>query len=220
MIILSNYGIKLVQLSKEKIELVRHWRNSEKIRKYMEFRENITPEMQQTWFERISTTTNDFFFLIEYRKADVGLINIKNIDWNKRCGESGIFIWDDSCLHTGVSYRAALCQRDFAFNVLHLDYLTAHILNTNIRSIKYKVKFGFELSKAAYKESNEEENQLYILTKESYSKNKYKVMELLNEKYPITPHYTFNLIIYNYVICEYSDSMNSHAELYNNKISA
>lgn len=179
MITINDYGVKLIQLTEDKIELVRHWRNSYKIRKYMEYRDYITSEMQKQWFEKISSTTNDFFFLIVVNDVEVGLINIKDIDWQKKCGESGIFIWDDSYLHCGISYRAALCQRDFAFNVLHLDYIIAHILNTNIRSIKYNQRFGFTLSTDECPIRKGEANQLYILTKEKYKKHKTKIMEII-----------------------------------------
>ena len=64
MITLTDYGVKLVQLTEDKIELVRQWRNSDKIKKYMEYRDYISPEMQQKWFNKISNTTNDFFFII------------------------------------------------------------------------------------------------------------------------------------------------------------
>lgn len=188
MITITDYGVKLVQLSQDKIELVRQWRNSDKIKKYMEYRDYITPEMQQKWFDKISNTTNDFFFLIIVNNIEVGLINIKDIDWGKRTGESGIFIWDDSCLHKGISYRAALCQRDFAFNVLHLEYISVHILNTNVQSINYNKKFGFELSYNDIIKSDKEVNQLYILTKESYLKHRQKIMNYINSRYKNTPH--------------------------------
>lgn len=80
---INDYGVKLIQFTEDKIELVRHWRNSYKIRKYMEYRDYITPEMQKQWFEKISSTTNDFFFLIVVNDVEVGLINIKDIDWQK-----------------------------------------------------------------------------------------------------------------------------------------
>ena len=47
---LEKYGICLEKLTHDKIELVRRWRNHPKIRRYMEFREEITPEMQEKWF--------------------------------------------------------------------------------------------------------------------------------------------------------------------------
>lgn len=143
---ITKYGVTLRPLTHDKIEMVRQWRNDSKIAKYMEYREEITPEMQEKWLAKINVSDNQFYFIIEVDGKDVGLIHIKNVDWNLRTGESGIFIYDDECMHAGVAYRADICQRDFAFNVLHLSNMQAHIFNSNLRPINFHKKFGFELA--------------------------------------------------------------------------
>ena len=90
MIIDSN-GIKVERLREKDIELVRTWRNSQFVKQYMNFRETITPEMQMKWFKSIDNF-NNLYFIIHYKNEKVGLGNIKNIDWEKREGEVGIFI--------------------------------------------------------------------------------------------------------------------------------
>jgi len=64
---LSKYGVKLHRLREEDIELVRTWRNSPLIRQYMEFRDEITPEMQKEWFLSINNNEN-YYFIIEYQQ--------------------------------------------------------------------------------------------------------------------------------------------------------
>lgn len=187
MLIIKDYGVELHQLTEDKIEEVRLWRNSDKVSRYMEYRDYITPDMQKKWFEKIRKSDNQFFFIIVVDGKDVGLINIKNVDWDLRTGESGIFIYDDECLHSGVAYRADMCQRDFAFNVLRLNSLQAHIFNSNPRSINYHKKFGFELAEPKIKGPAIEKNQLYILNKEDYCKNKKNIITMLTEKYKFTP---------------------------------
>lgn len=187
MIIIKDYGVELRQLTEDKIEMVRQWRNSEKINRYMAFRGEISPEMQKDWFMKVSQSDNQFYFIIAVDDKEVGLINIKNVDWELKTGESGIFIYDDSCLHAGVSYRAALCQRDFAFRILHLDTLQAHILNTNPRSIKYNKKFGFQLADGEESSPSYECNQLYLLDREDYYSNKLNIINMLSERYNFTP---------------------------------
>ena len=187
MLIIKDYGVELHQLTEDKIEEVRLWRNSEKISRYMEFRGEISPEMQVEWFKKVSQSDNQFYFIINVDGREVGLINIKNVDWELRTGESGIFIYDDSYLHVGVSYRAALCQRDFAFRTLHLHTLKAHILNTNPQSIKYNQKFGFVLSATEEQKPLKECNQLYLLDKEDYFANKPNIIIMLSERYNFTP---------------------------------
>lgn len=165
--------------------------NDPKIQQYMEYREEITPEMQEKWFAKINESDNQFYFIIEVDGKDVGLINIKNVDWNLRTGESGIFIYDDECMHAGVAYRADICLRDFAFDFLQLLNLEAHFFNSNQRSINFHIKFGFELAEP---EINVPlvKNQLYVLRRENYFMNRTKIIEMLKEKYNCTPPHWLN----------------------------
>ena len=54
---IKKYGVTLEKLTHQKIEIVRQWRNDPKIDKYMEFHEEITPQMQENWFNRINNDT-------------------------------------------------------------------------------------------------------------------------------------------------------------------
>lgn len=172
--IIEQYGIALKRLTADKIELVRRWRNDPKISKYMEFREIITPEMQHEWFKKIDNDTN-YYFLITVNEEEIGLINIRDIDFKKGTGEGGIFIYADKYLNSDISFRSVLCINDFAFDYLSLDYLTAHILSDNVRAIKYNKAIGYELQKG----QESIYNQKYILTKEQYLKKKKIIKRLL-----------------------------------------
>ncbi len=165
---IEKYGIILNRLTHDKIELVRKWRNSSKIQRCMSYRDEITPEMQERWFQKVDACPNDYFFIINYHGRDVGMINIKDVDVEQKHGESGIFIWDDTCLHSGVAYRAGLCLYDFAFETLGLDYVIAHILTDNTASRKYHERFGFSLCEELNVCNNDLVNQGYKMTRERY----------------------------------------------------
>ena len=51
--------------------------------------------MQEKWFQKISTSGRDFYYIIEYQGKEIGCINIRDVDFEKGEGEPGIFIWDD-----------------------------------------------------------------------------------------------------------------------------
>ena len=172
---LEKYGLVLNRLTHDNIELVRNWRNDSKISRYMEFREYITSEMQEKWFQKIDND-NNYFFIIEYEGKKIGLVNIKDIDYEQKTGEGGIFIYDDEYLNNDVSFRASLCICDFFFENLNLKTKIAHILNDNKRAIKYNLMLGFE------KQPKQENiyNQIYHLTKENYFKNRTFIKRLLN----------------------------------------
>lgn len=138
---LENYGVKLKRLTHDKIEMVRQWRNDPKISQYMFYKEYITPEMQERWFENLDKKCN-FYFVIEYRNNDIGLINIKNVNADEKSGESGVFIYNDKYLGTDISYRAHLVMFDYAYNVLNLDYTYSEIQLTNKNAIRFSRFLG------------------------------------------------------------------------------
>jgi UDP-4-amino-4,6-dideoxy-N-acetyl-beta-L-altrosamine N-acetyltransferase len=77
---LEGYGIVLTRLTAHDLELVRVKRNSEEVRSYMQFRDEITPEMQVKWFSSIDNEHNNYF-LIHHGDEKVGMISGAEIDW-------------------------------------------------------------------------------------------------------------------------------------------
>jgi len=160
---IEGYGIALERLTLDKIELLRNWRNDPKIQQYMEYREYITPEMQRNWFDRINNKYN-YYFIITCDGKDIGLVNLKNIDYERKCAEPGIFIYEDEYLNGDTGIRAAVLNTDFAFETLNLKYLYGHVLKTNKRAVRFNSLFGY--SKATGQE--DVLNQLYTVDKETY----------------------------------------------------
>ncbi len=140
---LEGYGVKLKRLTHDKIEMVRQWRNDPKISQYMFYREYITPEMQEKWFANLDKKCN-YYFIIEYDGKDVGLINIKDIDWEKRCGEPGQFMYYDEYLDSDVSLRASLCMGDWIWSELGLEYELIEVVRTNKRALDFNRLFGYK----------------------------------------------------------------------------
>lgn len=173
--VLEKYGVKLKRLTPEKLELVRYWRNHPKISRYMAYREEITPEMQQRWFRSVDND-NNFYYIIEYRGEEIGLINIRDIDYDKKTGEPGIFIWEDSYLETLVPIAATYCLGDFYFEELGLVKTVIHILNDNPRAIHFNKSQGYKLSPGQEREYNQE----YSLEADVYFKKRNKIVKYLN----------------------------------------
>lgn len=171
---LEGYGVKLRRLTQDKIELVRNWRNNPKIQKYMEYRDYITAEQQLLWFQRINNE-NNFYFIVEYQDKEIGLINIRDINYDKGVGEPGFFIWDDDYLNSDLSFRATALITDFSFDILKLRKLVIHVLADNKRAIQYNKSWGYRLS------ANQDGvyNQEYVLDKNLYQKYKNKIVKYL-----------------------------------------
>ena len=79
MLILEQFDVRLIRLSEEDLELIRSWRNAAHVVNQMIYREYITPEMQQTWFQTINNKYN-YYFVIEFegKNTNLGIINTIN----------------------------------------------------------------------------------------------------------------------------------------------
>lgn len=181
--IVSKGNIKLIRLREEDTELVRQWRNSPSISRYMNYREHITPEMQAAWFRSINNEFN-LYFIIEYKGGKVGLINAKDIDWEKKTTESGVFFWDEHLQNTQVPLLILMIFAELGMRHLNLS-VYAHILSTNHRARRYNTLLGFQLCEG----QENKVNQLYILTRENYMRVAGKISKAyftLSSRDPLT----------------------------------
>jgi UDP-4-amino-4,6-dideoxy-N-acetyl-beta-L-altrosamine N-acetyltransferase len=171
----EKYGIKLIQLTTEKIELVRNWRNDPKINQFMDFKDFITEEMQLNWFNKINNKYN-FYFIIEVDGLEVGLVNIKDINYENHTGETGIFIYEDAYLNTDLSFRAILCANDFYFETLKMEILTGRVLKNNKRAIRFNKALGSKEIEVL----QDVNYNMWHTTREDYQIAKNNILKLLN----------------------------------------
>lgn len=164
---ITKYEVTLRLLTHEKIEMVRRWRTDPKISQFMGYRDDITPEMQEQWFAELNNGVDNFYWIIEFNGEEIGLINVKDVDYNKKTGESGVFIYSDKYLNTDVSYRAHLAMFDFIFEEVGLQIIYSHMLKTNLRAQRFGLFLGAHLADG----QENVENQLYIKTREDYYNN-------------------------------------------------
>ncbi len=169
-----NPEIELIPLTGDDLEIVRQWRNSEPVRKQMEFQEEITPEMQREWFESMSAGHN-YYAVIVYKGKKIGVSNIKNLDDTGKTGESGIFIADPDCLDTTVPVQVSLYGTDFCFEELGMERIYAKIAGDNVKARRLVTALGYE----PVDEATPGRFRHYVLTKESYYKHREHLMDLL-----------------------------------------
>lgn len=176
--IVRGYGVELHLLSEEDLELVRVKRNSDFIRDRMEYREEITPEMQQQWFRTINNAHNNYYVIV-YQNEKVGLISGNQVDWEKReTGNGGLFIWEEKFRDSLVPIAASLLLTDLTF-LIGLERVRIKVMRNNTRAVTYNRLLGFELLEG--QEHNE--SQLYELTKERYEARTGKLKQTLHRQY-------------------------------------
>lgn len=164
MLILKQFDVRLIRLHRDDLELVRTWRNSAHVRDNMVYKDYITEEMQNAWFESINNPFN-YYFIIEFDSKKVGVINAKNFQKEQGFGEGGIFIGEQFYEHSFAAVYASLCLLNFVFYLLNdINKSRIRILKYNFRAIQYNKLLGYEW----VEDSEDGLNQIYELTRENY----------------------------------------------------
>jgi len=180
--IISRFGVRLIRLGKEHIELVRYWRNSDRIRNVMEYRAIISPEMQLQWFLSLHAA-NDFYFIIEHEAKLIGMIHISKTDWEDKNAQSGLFIWDENFIGSPVPVVASLNLLHLVFDIFQLEQIEAKVKNDNFAALSYNKLLGFQEPEDAPKSDFVN----IFLTKNSFKKSESQILKHLdnyeNEKF-------------------------------------
>lgn len=168
---IQKYGVTLKRITEDDIELLRQWRNSEHVNRYMEYREHITPEMQQKWFQSINNY-NNFYYLIIHKDEYVGLINEKNIDREgDGTSESGLFIANEKYKKTHIPLLASLILLEINFYILGGNISYIRTLRENKEAITYNKSLGYLLCEG----QEDVQNQKYYLSPERFEAKTAKI---------------------------------------------
>lgn len=151
------------------LELLRKWRNSRLVAENMFFQEEISRTMQADWFASLHPE-NDFYFIIIYKELAIGLINLKDIDWQQKQGEAGLYIALEKYRNTPLAIYASLALLHFSFEDKKLETISAKVKKDNLNTIQYNKSLGFE--KIAEEEYVLSKARYFAFTKSIYNKLK------------------------------------------------
>lgn len=172
--IIKKFGIVLESLTPETAELIRNWRNSPEINKFMDYRKIITIDEQKQWFEKIQHD-NSNYFLIRKNELPIGMIHIEKIDFESHSAHVGLFIGDAGYHGTGVALSASLSLLEYAFGSLNLHSVFAKVKNDNVQAVQYNQFLGFE----KYEKFNDD-FFYWILTKERFKLKKNDLLKYVS----------------------------------------
>lgn len=159
---LERYGISLRSVRAEDLEIVRTWRNSDLVRPYMFYQKIISKQDQKRWFSKLNPLDN-FYFIISYNDVQIGVCNIRDIDWEKGHCEGGIFVGEEKFLNSSVPIRAVLTACEYWFNFLSIEKVSISILKGNSVAVKFNKMLG------AKEVSNSDGLISMILTREEFN---------------------------------------------------
>jgi ribosomal-protein-alanine N-acetyltransferase len=132
--------------------------NTERFKRYFPktLEQNLTIESAQLFaFRKTQEFKNNEEFLFTIKKVEtnqiVGLVYIKELDWNKKQGEFA-YCLDVKCESKGLMTKAVKKLSNYAFTNLGLEVLQIIVHKDNIRSVKVAKNAGFIWQRTLLKE--------------------------------------------------------------------
>jgi UDP-4-amino-4,6-dideoxy-N-acetyl-beta-L-altrosamine N-acetyltransferase len=150
--------IKLSPLTENDLELVRTWRNSKEVAKYMYTENIITEDQQQNWFKSIRERNDCKYWIIEYDGKKIGLANLTDISQVLQSCYWAFYLGDSSIRGAGIGSKVEYNVLSYVFDTLKLNKLRCEVFVENDKVIKMHEKFGFR-REAYYREHIIKENR-------------------------------------------------------------
>ncbi|MBC8264048.1 MAG: UDP-4-amino-4,6-dideoxy-N-acetyl-beta-L-altrosamine N-acetyltransferase [Anaerolineales bacterium] len=136
--------IHLRDLRPEDKEIVRNWRNSPEVSKYMHTDQYITVEAHEQWFHRTFGDDTRKYWIVTYDGQDVGLVNLYDIDHvNQRCYWA-FYIAAPNMRGKGIGTFVEYEILRIVFEELKLNKLCGEIISWNERIIHIHYSFGYK----------------------------------------------------------------------------
>lgn len=135
---LGNFSLE--ELEEKDLELVRRWRNSEHVRKWMFTKEYITPEGQKRWFA-LRKNRSDLIFSLNEEK--IGLAYFFDKDPYRRRCKFGFYIGEEKYQISGLGAVMEYMALDLAFMKWKYDKVEGLVPAERRKIINMHQKFGF-----------------------------------------------------------------------------
>ena len=125
--------------------LIVRWRNNERVRRNFIFQEPFTEEMHRNWLHTrvVSGDVEQFMILEAVKRKPIGSVYLRDIDYNQKTAEYGIFIGEDTEIGKGYGTIAGRMMLHIAFEKLGLEQIYLRVYEDNISAIRSYEKIGF-----------------------------------------------------------------------------
>lgn len=141
--ILGKGSFYLRDVRAEDKEMIRQWRNSPEVARYMYTDHYISEEEHERWFQNALKDPKRKYWIIIYERKAMGLVNLYDIDAkNKRCFW-GLYISSEDVRSRGMGGFIEYQVMKYVFDDLEFNKLCCEALAGNTRAINFYKSFGF-----------------------------------------------------------------------------
>ena len=155
--------VELRELSLNDTDKIVRWRNQDFVLENFIDKRLITKESHINYYHSRIETGLVKQFIIVCDEIDVGTTFLRDIDYQKKEAEFGIFIGEKDYLSKGVGSKAAKLIIEFGFEKLQLDKIFLRVLSNNTRAQKSYEKVGFHLDDSNKYLKNEGVDEIFMV---------------------------------------------------------
>lgn len=149
------------------------WRNADFVRTYFIYQKLFTKEIHENWFfTKVCTGQVVQFIICTEDGQEIGSVYLRDIDYEKKCAEYGVFIGEQSALRQGYGSACAKVMLDYAFRIMGLNRVYLRFLEDNLVARRCYEKVGFRIvpgeEEVVHLEQGDKKALFMEVTKEYY----------------------------------------------------
>jgi RimJ/RimL family protein N-acetyltransferase len=138
-------SINLELIEEDDLEVIRKWRNSEEVSKYMLSNSIISISDQQLWYKKIKNNKYYLYWMISSKNGEkLGVAYFNTIDEEKKIFEPSLYLGQLESRNSIYGIEAYYHILNFAFDKLKLPVVYGKVLLINKPAIKMNNAFGFK----------------------------------------------------------------------------
>lgn len=135
------YNSFLRPVTNDDLQLIFNWRNRIEIRKFMFNNKEIEWEEHLNWFNSLKNDENNIIKIFIEDGEPRGVVQVNKINTIDKTAEWGFYIGDGYKI--GLGKTLAYHALNYIYNELNIRKLSAKVLSTNEKSLRFHQKIGF-----------------------------------------------------------------------------
>lgn len=159
---IDSQSIFLTNITYDDTADIVRWRNQKFVQENFIYQKNFIPEIHNKWMQTMVESGQVIQFIIWELKANkkIGSVYLRDIDYQNKKAEFGIFIGEKDYLGKGYGKIATRLIISYAFEKLNLNKIFLRLLTHNKRAFKCYSDCGF-IQEGLFKQDVFIKNQPY-----------------------------------------------------------
>lgn len=135
--------INFINLNSLELEMVRRWRNSETIRKWMYNEHIISEEEHKKFINSLKNSKDKVYWLVKKEDLPIGTLSFVNINWYHRRAYFGMYANPEK-YSKGIGRNLLFLAIHVGFKLLNFHTLKLEVIEDNNTAISLYRKFSFK----------------------------------------------------------------------------